>query len=313
MNARVAAASAIVIAALATPARAAPSPTDVQAAERLFEEGKALMGDRRFDEACSRFQESLQIAPGTGAHLALALCREGQGRIATAWTEYSRVLPAVRTDKRRDRAELVSRKLGELGARLPKVIVVSNDETAANLTVKIDGATVERAQLGAPLPVDPGDHEIEASAPSKAPWRATFNVGERATRWVDIPRLADLAPATARANDSAPQPQKSPGDLRAPLGLGLAAGGLATIAVGGFFGIRAIAKSNDAKSMCDPNACTDRGAWLVNDEAKSAATASTVSIAIGTAVLAGGIVLWLTAKPSRSATARVAIPTAVRF
>ena len=76
----------------------------------------------------------------------------------------------------------------------------------------------------------------------------------------------------------------------------LAAVGLAGLAVGGVFGGIAIDKNNDSKAECrpdDPSLCSAKGVDL-REKASRAATVSTLGFAAGGALLAGGIVLYVT-------------------
>src|SRR4051812_46885407 len=66
-------------------ARAEPSSADVATAEALFQEGRKLMAEGRFGEACDRFAASRRLDPGVGTSLNLADCLEKQGRTATAY------------------------------------------------------------------------------------------------------------------------------------------------------------------------------------------------------------------------------------
>src|SRR5271154_3787145 len=92
----------------ATAAADEPSPANTVLAETLFREGKELMAAKQFDAACPKLAESNRLDPGIGTLLALALCHEGEGRIASAWIEFTDVLAAT-ADTRPDRA-LVARE-----------------------------------------------------------------------------------------------------------------------------------------------------------------------------------------------------------
>src|SRR4029079_8848991 len=53
-------------------------------------------------------------------------------------------------------------------------------------------------QWGVPVPVDPGPHSIEASAPSVQPWQTSADVrGEGKTTSVEVPKLGAAATAIA--------------------------------------------------------------------------------------------------------------------
>src|SRR5262245_18728599 len=58
---------------------------DSAAAQALFDQGRKLMESERWAEACPKLEESQRLDPAGGTLLHLALCREHEGRIATAW------------------------------------------------------------------------------------------------------------------------------------------------------------------------------------------------------------------------------------
>jgi hypothetical protein len=91
-------------------------------------------------------------------------------------------------------------------------------------------------------------------------------------------------------------------------GIVLGAAGIVTLGVGAFFGAQALSKNSDSKNFCspqDPNACSTQG-LSERQDAKQAATLSTVLIAAGGVALAGGVILWLVA-PKGSAGTRVGV------
>ena len=73
-----------VAAATTTLLFALPAPAQITPADSAFLQGKALMDQGRTAEACEKFAESLALERRGGVLLNLAVCREEQGRYATA-------------------------------------------------------------------------------------------------------------------------------------------------------------------------------------------------------------------------------------
>ncbi len=64
------------------------------------------------------------------------------------------------------------------------------------LEIRRDGVAVLQAELDSALPVDPGSHTLEASAPGKQPWSTTVQIGADAPNVVvDVPELAEATSA----------------------------------------------------------------------------------------------------------------------
>src|SRR5687768_15625872 len=58
-------------------------------AQALFDEGKKLLAQKRFAEACPKFETSQKLDPGGGTLLFVALCHKEVGKVATAWAEFN--------------------------------------------------------------------------------------------------------------------------------------------------------------------------------------------------------------------------------
>jgi hypothetical protein len=127
--------------------------------ERLFEEGRRLMLDGRFDEACPKLEESQALDPHVGTLLNVAICHEKLGKVGSAWVEYQRALTAARVEGRVDRADLAKSRIAAIESRVPWLTV---DRGTFEGTVTLDGANLEAAALGTAMPVDPGDHAVAA-------------------------------------------------------------------------------------------------------------------------------------------------------
>jgi hypothetical protein len=294
---------------------------DVARADALFNAAKALTDAGQYADACAKFAESKRLAPGIGVTLYLADCYERIGRTASAWTEFRSAegLARARNDKRadvaRDHAQSLEGKLDRL------TIVVGPTVPRSGLQVLRDGTPVAAEELGLPVAVDPGDHAVVVSAPGHAAQTFAARVGpDNPSATVRIDRLDEPSSAPPAASAVVPPaptaiaptrglPELPPtpvvpedkGATRRAIGLGAGALGIVGVGLGATFGIVAKTKFDQSNSSaCDAasDRCTTPG-FPMRKDAESAATVSDVSFAVGGALLAAGIVLYLTApKPS---------------
>jgi hypothetical protein len=285
--------------------RAEPSDQDRALATTLFDEAKALLGDGHVAEACRKLEESERLDPLPGTKLNLAVCLEREGKTASALAEFREARVLAQRDQRLDRVELADQHIKDLEGRLSGlVIAVDPGAATADLTIARDGTVLGNAAWGVRIPVDPGEHTVEASAAGKKPLRVAVTVGaDGDTQTVTIGALEDEAPPPPPAPAVVPPPiVPSAADaarVEAPRGLStrrtvaVAAAGVGVVGVGlgTFFGVRAIVKHDDRDATCTTTPCSSTSVSL-NDQAKFAADASTVSFAVGVVGLAAGAILW---------------------
>jgi hypothetical protein len=292
-------------------------------AETLFQDAKKLMADREYTNACPKLAESYRLDPGNGTRLALALCYEGQGKTASAWGLFTDVAAAAKQENRADRETIARAHVAALEPKLSRLAIDVPSSTAhvAGLEVKRDGIVTAQAVWGTAVPVDPGDHVVEASAPGKKRWRSLVKVGPKADRVTlsipaleDEPVVAQPAPSAAPARPSeAPQPSASGGKT---IGFVVGGVGIAALGVGAFFGVRAITKSSEAKSLCSTDACTNEHAVSINGDAKSAARVADVVLGAGLVAVAVGAILVLSSPkgaPPRATKTFPLTPSADRY
>lgn len=289
---------AVALAALITSGSAIAQPPAAvsPAARELFDQGRKLLAAKDYVGACTKFEESQRIDPGGGTLLNLALCNELQGKTATAWTLFDEALRWARRDGRPDREHFAREHLDALRPRLARLVVVV--ETGARvpaLTVMRDGVTLGAASLGAALPVDPGNHVIEARAPGKRPFRTEISVREGAVGTVTITALEDLQPR--QLEPPAPEhPVASPGqaaDSARTWGTLLIGAGASVAVVGALFGLRALDHRGEANAICPERECPSRMAVALNDDAQASASISLLLIAGGLGVAGVGTLLVL--------------------
>jgi tetratricopeptide (TPR) repeat protein len=185
----------------------AQSDTEAALAEALYRQARDLMAAEKYDEACPKFAESYRLDRATGTLLNLGACHERQGKLASAWLEYSDGLLAARRDERPDRVKFAEDHLADLEPKLSRVtLVVPPESDAPGLEVTLDGASIGVAARGVPTPVDPGPHVVEAKAPGKQPFSQIVTIRALADRQtVTIPKLLE-APASAAPPATPVQP-----------------------------------------------------------------------------------------------------------
>jgi hypothetical protein len=307
------------------PPKAPADASNAAAAQVLFDEGVHLMEAGRFGEACPKLAASQKLDPGAGTLLDLGTCYEKNGQTASAWATFQEAENLARRAAHDDWADRAHAHVVALEPRLQRLVVaVDQGAVVPGLLVQRDGLPVEASAWGLPIPVDPGSHEVRASAPGKRDWSTTVELRtEGASSTVTVPPLeaapappppAPLAePATSVSHES-PAPPPSFWTTQRVVGVALAGAGVLGIAVGSGLGLAARAKYEDAIDNDCPGrgtACTAAGVQEGQD-AHGMATASTiVFVSSATALAAGAVLFFVPFGDSRKAASPVGVAPAV--
>jgi hypothetical protein len=282
-------------------------------AEELFREGKALLGEHDYARACPLLAASYDLDPGTGVLLALAICHEGDGKLASASAEYKAAAERANAEGRADRERVARDRALALEPRLSTLTVAPSSEAwiVNDFVIRRSGVVLERGVWHTPVALDGGEYVIEASGSGKKTWRTHVLVaasGERRT--IAIPPLEDAmpvapvaaVPARAEPRTSATEgSQRDAGSEGKPGGLttlqvvGIVAigAGVAGIWVGTAYAMRAISKNEDSnRNGCDGDVCEGQGK-TDREEARSAGNAATIGFTVGVTLAAGGTALLL--------------------
>jgi len=276
------------------------------AAEALFSQGRSLAASGKYAEACPKFEASQQLDPGLGTLLNLADCYEKVGKTASAWAEYREAIPLARAAGSKVREDLASERAKALESRLSMLTIRAlGGEDSAGLDIRRDGVPVLPAELGSPIPVDPGPHTIEATAPGKQKWSSTVQLSDAQKLEVAVPALATASSqaSAAQAVPAKPPPVEQtakPSSGQRTTAIVVGAVGVVGVGVGTAFGLMASSKWSDAKSHCSsyPYGCDSEG-LDAQSSANSKATISTVAFIVGGAALTGAAVLWFTANSGK--------------
>jgi hypothetical protein len=306
-------------------------------AEGLFRDGRALLDHGRVDEACDKFEASQRMSPAVGTQLNLAICREKQGKTATAWSLFAEVESVSLRAGDETRAGIAHQHGTALASQLKKV-VIEVPTPPPGMVLKLDGVVLPSGALGTEIPLDPGSHAIVATAPGKKKWeQASLNLGPSATTvHVRVELESDSAPASsdaaplpvsaepAPAVDPKPAPEAPPDradvdahpsshpDTLRLIGYGVGGVGLVALGVAAYYGFTALSRKNDEANY--PAGSADR--LVVYNQASGAQTAELAVGAFGLVCVGAGLYLVLTSHggpsaPAPQATSRMrVVPTA---
>jgi hypothetical protein len=173
------------------------------AAARLFREGRALVVDGRFAEACPRLEESQRLEPRLGTQLNIAFCHEQLGKLAAAWLGYQDAVVVARREGNVAREQFATARALALEPRVPRLEVrgaVGADGDPS--TILLDGAPLAPSAWGRALPVDPGSHVLVATHAGAEYWRTTVVLRESEHANVTIP----AAPPNVVLGAPSPEP-----------------------------------------------------------------------------------------------------------
>jgi hypothetical protein len=289
----------------------AQSAADPVAARTLFQDARKLMAHGKYEQACPKLEQSLNLDLGIGTMFNLADCWEHVGRTASAWSQFLDAASAAKNAGQAGREKVARERAAALEPHLSR-LTITVAVAPPGLEVHDGPRSVAAPLFGTAVPVDPGAHTIEAKAPGKKPWQGVVQVADGGAQVaVAVPPLAtdEVAPpvpATLAAGSGGPKAKAAPTAESAPATAGvqrpagwITAGlGVAGLAVGTGFALAANSKNGQAKGLCPTLSCSqadfDRHTSLVND-ARSALTISYVAFAAGGAALLGGMALVLTA------------------
>jgi hypothetical protein len=276
---------------------------DKAAAQVLFDQGRKLMDQKRYAEACPKLESSQRLDPGAGTLLNLAACYDKNGQSASAWVTYTDAATASQ-DRHPDWAQRANDRAKALFPTLSR-LTIEIPSPPEGVEVKRDGKTLDSGSYGVAMPVDPGHHVVDVTAPSKKPFHKELDVaGQAAQESVVVTLEAVPVQQTAHVELQPVQHTETRNTGRGNglriAGLTTAGVGLAGVVVGAIFGGMAIGSKNSAAPNCtsDFTVCNATGKASV-DDAFTFATVSTVSFIVGGIAFAAGLTLFFVAPSSK--------------
>lgn len=284
-------------------------------AERLFREGQALMEQRRFGEACPKFEAAYAKDRQLGTLLNLAFCHKEQGATWYAWLEFREAEVKAAELKRTERRDFARERLNELERSLPKV-VLDNPRKLLLTDVLVEDRRVPEAERGAVFTSEEGKRKFTFRAKGKKSATVLVSIGPKVERaqHVAVPEMEegeDEAPPKPQPQvivvpaPAPPPPRPADADASragsAQRTIGFAALGVAgaAVVVGGVTGMMTLTNACANNFIHDKSdACTQSD----RDSADATSTVATISFVVAGAAATGGLVLLLTS-PSRASAA----------
>jgi hypothetical protein len=310
---------------------AAAQAMDAKAmAEQLFNQARELAKAEKWEEACPKFEASFKYDPVLGTKLNLATCFERTGKLASAWGLYRDSIELAKKANDPKRADYATKQAAALEPRLPTLRITLPEKPPAGLVVARDGTALDAGAFGVALYIDPGTHEVTASAPGFVPFKQSVTLAEGKAETLAIPTLATEPRTPVKSEPPVPgtpgtseepkldvtkEPPRAPSRTRFHLGLGAGGAGVVALGAGMVFGLKAMSTQDELERICGgsrlecPANQAGRGQDLY-DTSKSQAMASTILVIGGGVAVAAGAVLILTAPRAkeRAASARL-LPT----
>lgn len=295
-------AAAAVLGSTAAARAEPPDQTVKDAARRIAQEGLNLYDNGKYKEALELFLRVEVILHAPTMLVLAARSLDKLGRLVEAADKYADAiktpLDAGASESFRQAVRDAEKERAALLPRIPSIVVTVDAPSGVEPSLKLDGAALTAASLGAKKLVDPGAHSIEASAG-----------GARASSQVDL-KEGESRPVHLDLVVKSP-PLRTVGWVA----LGLGAAGLAAWGVTG--GVLIAKKSEIDGHGCKDFKCSPAVADKYRSELVSfntLLTASIASLATGAVLVAGGAGLLLFGpKPAAPAAARLQLSPWIGF
>jgi hypothetical protein len=292
-------------------------PANAEEGRRAFAAGVILLQDPdgpKFDEAIVQFHRAYEMVGSWKILGNLGLCAlklERDGEAIEAYEKYleggkNEILPDERVQVERDLVALRA-QVSPIMLQLPPgggSIVDERSDARGTKIINRYTATTSEIRLG----LHPGAHLITVrNVAGQAKWEAALEPGRSVTHRFEV----DVAPPPSPIS---PLPAaQSHSSTNATIGYVVGGLGVAGIGVGSVFGLTALSKKRARDEVCSNGTCTDPKGPELDDQARRAATISTIGMGVGLAGVGVGAWLLLSKSMSPPATAAQRVWVAPEF
>jgi hypothetical protein len=284
----------LVLLGLLVPLNALGAPKSAEAAaietaRNQFYRALALQDQGKWTEALDLLEKVAQTRESAQVRFNIAFSLEHLARFAEAARGYERAIALAAESGAENVVSASHDRLGRLAERIARLVVRPAREGVA---VALDGEPLAQGELGRALPVDVGEHVIDAESSGYEPYRMSLSLSGGETRELRIelepirderPGAAGTAPP-ARAPAPLPKPNDAP---RAPPesksnALPYVAGGASVLSMATaivFYALRDDALDT-MREGCDGGRCPEE-LRSTNDQGMFYTTVANVALATG--------------------------------
>ena len=275
---------------------------DPVAADILFQAGKSLIADKKYAEACIKFDASYKLDPTLGTLLNLADCYEKANRFATSWATWGAAMEQAQRDKDA-RADYAKERRAALTPKLPKVVIRAYG-MMPGIDVLWDGTKLPPGAFGTDIPTDLLEHKLVVRRDDGVVLLErdihVLEDGKKTEIPIDVVALNREHPrGLSKDKPSSTTPKSS----QSSAGLVIGGVGLAALLTAGGFELGALLKRNEANdsNACIDNFCTPQGIDAIATARTYANAGQWIGIS-GLVVFSVGATLFFAAPSAPAAT-----------
>jgi hypothetical protein len=297
------------------------TPVQREQAQAHFLKGKASFDKNDMPAALEEFRASLEIVASPNARLYVARTLREMGRLVEAYAEFGRTAAEAKEKEREDGryGKAAEAALAERASIAPQIgfvqLNIKNATDATNVTVA--GSPLVKGGWSDPVPVKPGEVEVEIVTPGVLPIRKTLKLAAGQKTPLDVDAGVG---GTGDASNPQPLPpvvEHPPTNSHAGKGwmlpVAIAGAGVGVVGFGIFIGAGVASQStyNDLKKQCGTGPCPSSLAGEVSSGKTQQAVANTGLVIglVGLAVGAAFFTLWIlpSKAPAQAASAALVV------
>jgi hypothetical protein len=289
MSARAVAVTRLLTAALAAialsiaPAAVAGTRADKAAAQKLFRQGKQLLGKGDYKAALDKLRAAYQRDPSAETLLHIGNALRSLGKNLEALEAYETYLDDPEADPKKTTG--VRRIVEQLDALVARLRIELAEPGAK---VSLDDKEIDPRELGKEIRLEPGEHTVvaERDGRPRQVQKIQLTAHERRTVRVEF-STTPSSPAPSDPKVTSTSPQRVVGVVL------MAAGGASVIAGAIATGV-AVKKNREAAGHCLTASICDQTGVDLGRSAKSTALVATITVSAGVSAFVSGLVLTLT-------------------